>query len=158
MAFSHLDKEGMYNNDKSYFVNNATNEDIEVVWAIKEPQARGSGKYLIKSGEKGGPYPEFLAYHIVRALVSREMQRDGKIQFMGSAEFRAPYEEKYLQDAPEGSEDALSARIREEERAKLLAQMQITPIAEGSITSSETRRKAGRPRKEEKEEYAEANQ
>lgn len=161
MAFSKLIEDiengtGKYDLNKSYYINNTTEEDIEVVWGAKEPEARGAGAYLIKAGEMGGPYPQFLAYHIVKALVSREMQRDGKARFFGTAEMRAPYEDKYLKEAGPDAEDALTASIREQERAKLIEEMRSQPIVDSSgITSSETRRqifeeqkrKPGRPRK-----------
>lgn len=148
MAFSNLIEQieqgtGKFDLDKQYFINNATDQDIEVKWAAKEPTARGHGTYLIKAGEKGGPYPQFLAYHIIKALVSREMQREGKARFFGSAEMRAPYEQKFLQEIHGNVEDALTASIREQERAKLLREMQINPIVDGvGVTSSETRRLA----------------
>ncbi len=144
MAFSRLIEAielgtGKFDNDKSYFINNCTDEDIIATWALKEPEARGHGTYEIKAGEKGGPYPQFLAYHIVKALVSREMQKDGKSKFFGSAEMRAPYEDKYLIEIEKGEgEDPYTASIREQERAKLLAEMKVPA-------------QRGRPKKAEKE-------
>ncbi len=125
-------------------------------WGKNEPEARGSGKYLIKAGEMGGPYPQFLAYHIVKALVNREMQRDGKSRFFGSAEFRMPYEQKFLKEAEPGTEDAVTAKIRAEERARLMQELNSNPIAADGYTSSETRRKALK-KKGIDEPYAEAN-
>lgn len=149
MAFSNLirlieEGTGRFDLEKTYFINNSTSEDIEVWWGKMEPEARGHGKYVIRAGEKGGPYPQFLAYHIVKALVSREMQRDGKSKFFGSAEMRAPYEEKYLIEITDGDqgENSLIAQIREEERAKLLRDMQTQPISSEGFTTSETRRRA----------------
>lgn len=147
MAFSNLIEQiengtGKFNNDKQYLINNSTNEDIIVTWGAKEPEARGAGTYTIKAGEIGGPYPQFLAYHIVKELVSREMQKDGKSKFFGSATMRAPYEDKYLKEIEEGAEDPRLAAIREQERAKLLEEMKSQPISEEGATSSETRRKA----------------
>lgn len=145
---------GKFDINKTYFINNVSNEDIVVTWGAKEPEARGAGTYLIKAGEMGGPYPQFLAYHIVKALVSREMQKDGKARFFGSAEMRAPYEDKYLKEAGPEAEDALTASIRAQEREKLQQEMKEQPIASEGITSSETRREAltapkrGRPKKE----------
>lgn len=161
MAFSRLidrieEGSGKFDNDKKYFINNASQEDIIVKWGDKEPEARGAGTYLIKAGEMGGPYPQFLAYHIVKALVSREMQRDGKAKFFGSAEMRAPYEDKYLKEADAGVEDTLTAQIRAQEREKLLAEFKSEPIASEGITSSETRRKAHK-KTEEVEEFKGAN-
>lgn len=153
MAFSNLIEQieqgtGKFDLDKQYFINNASDQDIEVKWAAKEPTARGHGTYLIKAGEKGGPYPQFLAYHIVKALVSREMQREGKAKFFGSAEMRAPYENKFLQEIEGNVEDAVTASIREQERAKLLVEMGQSPIAAEGVTSSETRRQAIEQEKE----------
>lgn len=147
MAFSNIIEaietgSGKFSIDTSYLVNNATDTDIEVKWGAHEPEARGAGTYTIKAGETGGPYPEFLAYHIVKALVSREMQKDGKSKFFGSAEMRAPYEQKFLIEAAPGTEDEMTRRIREQEREKLLAEMKAQPISEAGYTSSETRRKA----------------
>lgn len=162
MAFSRLiDKieegSGKFDLDKSYFINNTTDEDIEVKWGAMEPEARGAGTYIIKSGEKGGPYPQFLAYHIVKALVSREMMKDGKSKFFGSAEMRAPYEDKYLMEieAVDG-EDPLTSSIRAQERAKLLEELKTQPISAEGYTSSETRRKALK-KKSPDEEFAGAN-
>lgn len=161
MAFSNLVEliergEGKFDVNKTYIINNSTDEDIIVQWGAKEPEARGAGKYTIKAHEKGGPYPQFLAYHIVKALVSREMMKDGKSQFFGSAEMRAPYEKKYLIEVEEGTEDPVTASIREQERAKLMAEMKNQPIASEGITSSETRRKNSK-KKDDVEEFAGAN-
>lgn len=161
MAFSRLidaieSGTGKFDNTKKYYINNTSEEDIIVTWGAKQPEAKGAGSYLIKAGEMGGPYEQFLAYHIVKELVSREMQRDGKSKFFGSAEMRAPYEDKYLQEAGPDAEDALTASIREQERAKLLAELDTQPISAEGYTSSETRRqlieekeqkKRGRPKK-----------
>lgn len=149
MAFSNLIENiesgsGKFDLHKTYFINNTTEEDIEATWGAKEPEARGAGTYLIKSGEMGGPYPQFLAYHIVKALVTREMQRDKKP--WGNAVMRAEYEDKYLKEAQGGTEDPFTAKIREQEREKLMSEMKTTPIVDGQVTSSETRRKAmGKP-------------
>lgn len=165
MAFSNLIEAiekgtGKFDLSKTYFIDNSSGEDLVVSWGLKEPEARGSGTYTIRSGEKGGPYPQFLAYHIVKALVSREMQKDGKGKFFGSAEMRAPYEKKYLIEIAAGDEgeNPLIKAIREEERAKLLAEMKTQPIAGEGYTSSESRReiieeekKRGRPKKDTKE-------
>lgn len=163
MAFTNLVRNieegtGKFDLEKTYFINNSTEEDIEVWWGKMEPESRGHGKYLIRSGDKGGPYPQFLAYHIVKALVSREMMKEGKSKFFGSAEMRAPYEQKFLIEIEPGEEqeNPLIKQIREEERAKILADMKTQPIASEGYTSSETRRQAleaekpkrGRPRKE----------
>lgn len=162
MAFSRLiskieEGTGKFDLEKSYFINNSTDEDIIVTWALKEPEARGSGTYVIKAGDKGGPYPQFLAYHIVKALVSREMQKDGKSKFFGSAEMRAPYEDKYLMEIEvTDGEDPLTASIRAQEREKLLEEMKTQPISAEGYTSSETRRKA-HGKKSPEEEYAGAN-
>lgn len=141
MAFSRLierieEGTGKFDLNKQYFINNSTDEDIIVQWGAMEPEARGSGTYKIKAGEKGGPYPQFLAYHIVKALVSREMQKDGKEKFFGSAEMRAPYEDKYLVEIE--AVDPEMEQLRAQEAALLKTQ----PIAEEGYTSSETRRKA----------------
>jgi len=163
MAFSNLIEAiekgtGKFDLTKTYFISNSSPEDIVVSWGLREPEARGSGTYTIKAGEKGGPYPQFLAYHIVKALVSREMQREGKGKFFGSAEMRAPYEQKYLIEIAPGQEgeNELIRQIREEERAKVLAELKTQPISSEGYTSSETRRqiledekpRRGRPRKE----------
>lgn len=160
MAFSRLIDAielgtGKFDNDKSYFINNSSNEDIIVTWALKEPEARGHGTYEIRAGEKGGPYPQFLAYHIVKALVSREMQKDGKSKFFGSAEMRAPYEDKYLIEIEKGGgEDPYTASIREQERSKLLAEMR----KEGTVQNTvDDKPKRGRPKKEETQEFEGAN-
>lgn len=163
MAFSRLidvieTGTGKFDLNKTYFINNTTNEDIEVKWGAKEPEARGSGTYLIKAGEMGGPYPQFLAYHIVKALVSREMQKDGKSKFFGSAEMRAPYEDKYLKEVAEGTEDPYTAKIREQEREKLMAEMKTEPIVDSvGVTSSETRRKALKKKSDTDEPFKGAN-
>lgn len=149
---------GKFDLNKTYFINNSSNEDIEVKWGAMEPEARGSGTYLIKAGEMGGPYPQFLAYHIVKALVSREMQRDGKAKFFGSAEMRAPYEDKYLKEVAEGTEDPFTSKIREQEREKILSEMKNEPIVDSiGTTSSETRRKALKKKSHTDEEFAGAN-
>lgn len=148
---------GKFDLSQQYWINNATNEDIEVKWGAKEPEARGSGTYYIKAGEKGGPYPEFLAYHIVKALVSREMMKDGKEKFFGSAEMRAPYEDMFLMPIPQDSEDPVLAKIREEERQKILTELKSQPISEAGITSSETRRKSLNKKSHTDEEYAGVN-
>lgn len=172
MAFSRLidaieGGTGKFDLNKSYYINNVTDEDIVVQWGAKEPEARGAGTYVIKAGEMGGPYPQFLAYHIVKALVSREMQKDGNTRYFGNAEMRAPYEDKYLKEAGPDAEDSLTASIRAQEHAKLLAAMKSEPIVDSvGVTSSETRRlaieesekpKRGRPRKDDTEEFAGAN-
>ncbi|MDE2101558.1 MAG: hypothetical protein KGL39_30210 [Patescibacteria group bacterium] len=134
---------GKFDVNKSYFVNNATNEDIVVSWAASEPEAKGSGIYTIRAGEKSGPFPQFLAYHIVKALVTREMQKDRKsASLVYSAQHRAPYEAKYLIPIEGNPQDALTESIRSEERAKLLAELKNQPIAAEGMTSSESRRKA----------------
>lgn len=153
---------GKFDTEKSYFINNSTDEDIEVTWAAQEPEAKGHGKYLIKAGERGGPYPQFLAYHIVKALVSREMMKEGKSQFFLSAEMRKPYEEKYLVEIEGNPQDALTQSIREEERKKILEEMKTQPVSDGMVTSSETRRKALEKDKEtkkqkESKEFEDAN-
>lgn len=156
MAFSRLlddieTKEGVFDPDKKYYITNTTDEDIEITWAAGEPRAQGHGKYKIKVGEVGGPYPQFIAYHILRHLVNREMQKDGKTKLFGSASHRRPYEDRFLKEVVEEGghptgEDPLRAKIREEERMKLMADMVgINPtqaISEGTVTTSETRRKA----------------
>lgn len=148
MAFSDLIDQieqgsGKFSLDKTYFINNATDMDITVTWSIKEPEARGAGTYHIKAGEKGGPYPQFLAYHIVKELVNREMQREGKAQFFASAIHRSPYEKKFLIEIEgDGTEDPFTAQIREQERRKILEEMKSSPISDAGYTSSESRRKA----------------
>lgn len=149
MAFSNLIEAiergtGKFSLTKTYFINNPSDEDIIVTWGAMEPEARGSGTYKIKSGEKGGPYQEFLAFHILKTLVTREMQKDGKLKFFGSAAMREPYEKKYLIEITEteGKEDPIIATIREEERKKLIQEMKTQPISSEGYTSSETRRKS----------------
>lgn len=159
MAFSQLLDEiekgtGKYDTTKQYFINNSTNEDIIVKWAEKEPEARGSGTYFIKAGEMGGPYPQFLAYHIVKVLVNREMQKDNKMNLFLSAIHRKPYEDKFLREVVAGEESPLTKKIRDEERAKLLDEMKKEPISDGPITSSETRRKALGKKSHTDEEFA----
>lgn len=132
MAFSNLIEKietgtGKFDISKQYMINNTTDEDIEVKWGAKEPEAKGSGTYLIKAGEMGGPYQQFLAYHIVKALVSREMMKAGKAKFYGSAEMRAPFEDKYLVEVKQGEENPMIAKLREEERTKLVAEMNAEP-------------------------------
>lgn len=151
MAFSNLIEQiekgtGKFDLNRQYLINNTTEEDIEVKWGSKEPEARGAGTYLIKAGEMGGPYPQFLAYHIVKALVSREMIKEGKAKFFGSAEMRAPYEEKFLKEINESMEDPFTAKIREQEREKILAEMKPEPKS-----------KKEEVRLEEKEEFKGAN-
>lgn len=149
---------GKFDLHKTYIINNPTDEDIIVKWGAMEPESRGSGTYTIKAGEKGGPYPQFLAYHIVKALVSREMMKEGKAKFFGSAVMRAPYEAKFLIEVENGGEDPFTATIREQERAKLLAEMKTEPISSEGYTSSETRRKAhGKKSPTDTEEFAGAN-
>lgn len=126
---------GMFDINKKYFINNSTDEDIEVRWGAKEPTARGAGTYLIKSGEVGGPYEEFLAYHITRALVSREMQKDGKQKFFGSGEMRAPYEKRFMIPV---EEYAPKEEHKSEETEEIKEQTVAQTIA----------KKRGRPRKE----------
>lgn len=133
---------GKYDLDKKYFVNNASDEDIEVSWGAKEPEAKGAGKYLIKAGEMGGPYPQFLAYHIVKVLVNREMQKNKQGHLFASAQHRAPFEQKFLKEAEGTGEDSVLKEIREQERRKLMEELKKEPISEGPYTSSETRRKA----------------
>lgn len=154
MSFSRLIEDiekgsGKFDLEKTYFINNATDEDIIVTWGAMEPEARGAGTYKIKAGDKGGPYPQFLAYHIVKALVSREMIKDGKAKFFGSAELRAPYEDKFLVEIDQSDgEDPFTAAIREQERAKILEEMKTTSVASEGITSSETRREVVEKKKE----------
>lgn len=163
MAFSRLIESieqgsGKFDLNRTYLIKNTTQEDIEVKWGAMEPDARGAGTYLIKAGEMGGPYPQFLAYHIVKALVSREMQRDGKAKFFGSAEMRAPYEDKYLQEVVDGAEDPFTAKIREQEREKILSEMKSEPIVDSvGTTSSETRRKELKKKSHTDEEFSGAN-
>lgn len=149
MAFSNLIEKieqgtGKFSVTKQYFINNSTDEDIIVKWAEQEPEAKGHGVYKIRAGEKGGPYPEFLAYHILKHLINRQMQKDGKEKFFGSAVMREPYEKKFLVeiDQKEGEENPIIASIREEERAKLIEEMKSKPIASEGFTTSETRQKA----------------
>ena len=162
MAFSNLDEAifegtGKYDNEKFYFINNTTKDDIEIWWAAHEPEARGHGKYLIKAGDKGGPYPQFLAYHILKALVSREMQKDGKQKQFGTAEFRKAYEEKFLQEADGAVEDTYTAQIRAQERQKVMDELKNQPISEDGYTTSETRRKALKKKSHTDDEFAGAN-
>lgn len=164
MAFSHLtefiEQTGVFDNKKLYYINNASKEDITVKWGAKDPDARGAGTYTIRSGERGGPYPQFLAFHIVKSLVSREMLRDGKDKFFGSAEFRAPYEDKFLIEVEgESTEDPIIAEIRSQEREKLRKELADKPLADGATTTSETRRRALKRSSptEEPKEFAGAN-
>lgn len=154
MAFSRLIDEiengqGKFDNNKQYLVKNLTNEDIIVTWGAKEPEARGSGTYVIREGQIGGPYPQFLAYHIVKELVNREMQKDGKSKFFGSAEHRAPYEDKYLEEVNGDVEEAKLQAVRDQEREKVLNEIK--------AGEEPAKRKPGRPKKEEVVEFAGAN-
>ncbi len=145
MAFSNLienieNGSWKFDLNRTYFINNSTKEEIVVKWGAKEPESRGAGTYTIKAGEKGGPYPQFLAYHIVKALVSREMQKDGKAKFFGSAEMRAPYEQKYLVEIEPGlAEDSFTAAIREQEREKLLKEMKAEKPSKKKDKDDETK-------------------
>lgn len=131
MVFSYLLEEiekgtGKFDVNRQFIINNATDEDIEVTWSLKQPEEKGAGTYKIRAGESGGPYPHFLAYHIVRALVSREMQKKGETRLFASAVHRRKYEEKYLQEVTpkqeaqiDEKESALAERIRREVLASL---------------------------------------
>lgn len=147
MAFSSLIEDietgqGKFDLKRNYYVNNSTEDDIVVSWASNQPEERGSGTYLIKSGEVGGPYPQFLAYHIVKKLVNREMQRDGKIAYFASALHRKPYEEKFLQEVEQPSPLAnQETRYSSEEVSSVPAPLQV----------QEHPKQRGRPRKQVKE-------
>lgn len=137
---------GKYDKAKRFFVNNWTDEDFTGSWATATPDDPSSGVYTIKAGETGGPYPQHVAYHLTTHLVNREMQKAGKTGVIGNRFERAPFEEKTLQAIADG--ETVEHAIREQERAKIIAEMESQPIAEGGITTSETRRKTrGRPKK-----------
>lgn len=148
MAYSQLLEDialasGKFDKEKKYFINNWTSEDITVKWGAMQPDADGAGTYTIKAGELGGPYPQFLAYHICKHLVNRELINAGKVGSIANANVRIPLEEKTLRQVINGEEDPRVAAIRETERAKLMAE-----IGEKDDSESKIEKKRGRPKKE----------
>lgn len=144
MAYSHLTEAierstGKFSKQQ-YFVSNPTKEDITIGWALREPEAPMSGSYTIKSGDFGGPYPQFLAYHIVKHLTNREIINDGKEATIANPNVRDEYESKYLKPVVEGEEDPRVTLIREEERHRLEEEIKVAAGADAGITSSETKR------------------
>ncbi len=140
---------GKYSKDKKYYINNWSNEDITVKWGAHQPEAEGSGTYTIKSGELGGPYPQFIAYHITRHLVNREIIKSGKNGSIGNVNVRTPLELKTLREVVEGEEDPRISIIREQERAKLVDKSKKdAPTQDVSHEIDLPKKKVGRPRKE----------
>ena len=99
----------VFNNDKQYIVTNWSKEDFTATWAGQA--------HTIKTGESR-QFPEYLAFHLTKHFVDREMTKDGKERLTGVEEARKEYEDKTMGELSEGMDSPaiqlLKERIRQE--------------------------------------------
>lgn len=98
-----------FNNERRYIFSNWSNEDFTGLWEGKE--------HKIKAGEVK-EFPMYLAFHLCKHFVDREMNKSGKSNFMGDDGARKEYEEKTITEITGSTESpalaALKAQIKEE--------------------------------------------
>lgn len=170
---SFLDFDGLFDPKRNFAVTNWSDEDITVNWRDPGPDGTGDNFYTLHAGEVK-TYPMYLAYHITREFVDREMGRDAtkvpnnpdgsyskqreRLEMaVGNREARKPYEDKTMQEVIPGQESPEITRMRAEIRKKLIADGELSSQMNNNPDGSEkvepqqefatVPKKAGRPKK-----------
>lgn len=100
-----------YNNDRKFIFSNWTEEDFTGQWA--------GVSYTVLKGETK-EFPMYLAYHLTKHLVDREMNRAGKSHLLGVEEERAIFETKTVSEIGEGTDSPALASLKEKIREEVL--------------------------------------
>jgi hypothetical protein len=121
-----------FNNERRYIFSNWSSEDFMGQW--------GGTEYLIEKG-KTKEFPMYLAYHLTKHFVDREMSKSGKSSLLGVDEARKEYEDKTMAEIVAGVDSPALATLKEEIRKE--------------VVEIETKKKGKKVVKEVKEEVAE---
>jgi hypothetical protein len=99
-----------FNNDRRFLVSNWSKEDFIGMWA--------SVTYTIKAGETK-EFPMYLAYHLTKHFVDREMNRNGCSSLLGVDEARKAYEEKTIVELAAGATSPALQALKDEIRKEI---------------------------------------
>ena len=83
----------VFNNDKQFIVTNWSKDDFTGHWAGQA--------FTIKAGESR-QFPMYLAFHLTKHFVDREMIKEGKERLLAVEEARKDYEDKTMGELSEG--------------------------------------------------------
>jgi len=119
-----------FDNSRKFIFSNWTDEDFDCVWA---------GETIsVKKGETK-EYEMFLAYHLCKHLVDREMNKDGHSAFTSVEEKRTPYEEKTIAELHIGTDSPALATLKEQIRkeVKEVAEKKVKKAPVKKVTKKE---------------------
>jgi len=132
---SYLDFEGVYDPKKMFAVTNWSEEDFTINWK----DDTGDNVYNLKAGDVR-VYPQYLAYHITKNFVDREMykiaekeqdprNRERLGMAVSNKELRKPYEDKTLKEVKAGEESPEVSAMRAKIRAEIEAENSMKTIS-----------------------------
>lgn len=124
----------VFNNERRFIFTNNSVEDFIGMW--------GGIEYLIKKGESK-EFPMYLAYHLCKHFVDREITRAGRSSLLGVEEVRKEYEDKTIAEITGSTESPALANLKEEIRKEVI-----------EIEVKKKGRKAKEVKTETKEEFA----
>lgn len=122
-----------FDNSRRFIVNNWTAEDFTGRWDNVD--------YLIPAGTTK-EFPMYLAFHLTKHLVDREMNRDKKSSLAGIDEERKPYEDKTLAEITLDTDSPALAALKEQIRAEVADQEAGSEKNAPKVTKSKTVKKA----------------
>lgn len=102
-----------FDNSRRFIVSNWTPEEFTGKWDGTE--------YTIPAGTTK-EFPMYLAFHLTKHLVDREMNRDKKSSLAGIDEERKPYEDKTLAEITLDTDSPALAALKEQIRAEVAEQ------------------------------------
>lgn len=111
---------------RQYLVSNWTSADFTYVWGKREQ--------TLKAGATTSA-PEYLALHITRHLVNREMIKDGRMAKLHDPLAREEYEAKTISLLGDINESQIVKSLRDKIRAEMEQDMKPAPIMEGASSN-----------------------
>lgn len=99
-----------FDNERRFVFSNWTSEDFTGRWDNVD--------YLVPAGTTK-EFPMYLAFHLTKHLVDREMNRDKKSSLAGIDEERKPYEDKTMVEITLGTDSPALAALKEQIRAEV---------------------------------------
>ena len=100
-----------FNNERRFIFSNWSSEDFIGQW--------GGIEYPVKKGETK-EFPMYLAYHLTKHFVDREMSKSGKSSLLGVDEARKEYEDKTMAEIVAGVDSPALATLKEEIRKEVV--------------------------------------
>ena len=100
-----------FNNERRFIFSNWSSEDFMGKW--------GGVEYLITKGETK-EFPMYLAYHLTKHFVDREMAKANKSALIGVDDARIPFEEKTMAEITGNVDSPALANLKAEIKKEVI--------------------------------------